>query len=61
MNNHNFVNWAIIAVPLVVGMTTFLLSGQPLERSSVLAGTFLMSAVVSAMAAAFVSVELKWK
>lgn len=61
MNKHNLVNCIIIAVPLVVAMTTFLLSGQPLESSPALAGTFLIGAVVSAMAAAFVSLELKWK
>ena len=60
MNRHNLVNWIIIAIPLVVAITTFLLSGEPIERDTALAGTFLAGSVFSAMVAAFVSAERKW-
>ena len=58
---HNLVNVAIIATPLIVVMITYILSGAPFERSSLLAFTFLIGSMLSALFAAFVTTDRKWK
>lgn len=61
INKHNLLNIVIVATPLTVFMTTFFLSGHPIERSSPLAGTFLLGSILSIGAAVFTYLERGWR